>query len=48
MYGTLTSLMGGLALAIGVVLFAERAARWVETDAKRRTEPAEPDRAVGR
>ncbi len=48
MYGTFTSLMGGLTLAVGIVLLAERAARWVEADAKRRTGPAEPDRAAGR
>ena len=38
MYGTLASLVSGVAVAATLVLLAERAARWVEADAKRRTD----------
>ncbi len=43
MVETFASFMGGLALALTVVLLAEKAARWVEAEAKRqggREEPA--------
>ena len=42
MYGTFSSLVGGLALAVGLLLLAEKAARWVEADAKRRAGPEQP------
>ncbi len=38
MFGTIASLIGGLTAAVAVVLLAERAAQWVEADAKRRAE----------
>ncbi len=38
MFGIVVSLTGGLTAAIAIVLLAEKAAQWVEADAKRRAE----------
>ena len=38
MFGTVVSLIGGLTAAVAIMLLAEKAAQWVEADAKRRAE----------
>ncbi len=42
MYGTYASFVGGLMLAVGVMLLAEKAAQRVEAKAKRRAEREQP------
>ncbi len=38
MFGTVASLIGGLTAAVAIMLLAEKAAQWIEADAKRRAE----------